>query len=444
VDIATRDGVLTSTTTTANAALPKAGGAMTGAITTNSTFDGRDVATDGTKLDGIETSADVTDAANVDAAGAVMDNEITNLADVKAFAFGSTVQAYDADLAAIAGLTSAADKGIQFTGSGAASTYDLTTAGKALLDDADASAQRTTLGLGTSAVLSTASIANGGTGVATADQIHTFVTTQTDDMAAGTSGNAATATLASTATVTDSTANTNFPVVFHNESNGLLDDTGALRYNPFTGELLVPKLTVAGTTTTVDTVTMNAANAVVFEGATANEYETTLSIVDPTADHTQYLINQGGYIPLLAALTTTAITATPEELNIMDAGTVQATVTLVDGDGVVISDGTVMKQALVSDFGTYAVAAVVTADNYLKNDASDATSGTITAGGFTTTGTWTFDEATTGTVGITTVQDSGTSFVDNDTSFLTSAAVKAYVDSNAATAGFATAMAIAL
>ena len=42
---------------TADAALPKSGGAMTGAITTNSTFDGRDVATDGTKLDGIESSA---------------------------------------------------------------------------------------------------------------------------------------------------------------------------------------------------------------------------------------------------------------------------------------------------------------------------------------------------------------------------------------------------
>jgi hypothetical protein len=47
VDIATRDAILTSTTTTANAALPKTGGAMTGAITTNSTFDGRDVAADG-------------------------------------------------------------------------------------------------------------------------------------------------------------------------------------------------------------------------------------------------------------------------------------------------------------------------------------------------------------------------------------------------------------
>ena len=130
------------------------------------------------------------------------------------------------------------------------------------------------------------------------------------------------ATLASTVTVSDSTANTNFPVVFHDESNALLDDTGALRYNPSTGELLVPKLTVAGTTTTADTVTMQASNAIVFEGATADANETTLSIVDPTSDHTQYLVNQGGYIPVLAAATTTQITSTPAELNILDGATV--------------------------------------------------------------------------------------------------------------------------
>ena len=40
---------------------------------------------DKTKLDGIEASADVTDTANVTAAGALMDTEVTNLAQVKAF-----------------------------------------------------------------------------------------------------------------------------------------------------------------------------------------------------------------------------------------------------------------------------------------------------------------------------------------------------------------------
>ena len=132
----------------------------------------------------------------------------------------------------------------------------------------------------------------------------------------------ANATLSATATVTDSTANTNFPVVFHDESNGLLDDTGALRYNPSTGELLVPKLTVAGTTTTVDTVTMNAQNAIIFEGATADANETTLTIVDPTADRTINLPNQSGTIPVLAAASNTAITSTPAELNILDGATV--------------------------------------------------------------------------------------------------------------------------
>jgi Cu/Ag efflux protein CusF len=40
---------------------------------------------DETKLDGIEAGADVTDTANVTAAGALMDSEVTNLAAVKAF-----------------------------------------------------------------------------------------------------------------------------------------------------------------------------------------------------------------------------------------------------------------------------------------------------------------------------------------------------------------------
>ena len=45
---------------------------------------------DKTKLDGIETGADVTDATNVTAAGALMDSEVTNLAAVKALNQGLT------------------------------------------------------------------------------------------------------------------------------------------------------------------------------------------------------------------------------------------------------------------------------------------------------------------------------------------------------------------
>ena len=58
---------------------------ITGNIALSGTVDGRDVAADGTKLDGIEASADVTDTANVTSAGALMDSEVTNLSQVKAF-----------------------------------------------------------------------------------------------------------------------------------------------------------------------------------------------------------------------------------------------------------------------------------------------------------------------------------------------------------------------
>ena len=55
-------------------------------------------------------------------------------------------------------------------------------------------------------------------------------------------------------------------------------------------------LTVSGTQTVVDTVTMNAANAIVFEGATADAHETTLTITDPTADRTITLPNETGTV----------------------------------------------------------------------------------------------------------------------------------------------------
>jgi hypothetical protein len=58
---------IVATVAVANAALPKAGGAMTGAITTNSTFDGRDVAADGVTAD-----------AALPKAGGVLSGDVTN------------------------------------------------------------------------------------------------------------------------------------------------------------------------------------------------------------------------------------------------------------------------------------------------------------------------------------------------------------------------------
>ena len=77
-------------------------------------------------------------------------------------AIGTNVQAYDAGLASIAGLTTVADRMIYTTASDTYAVTTLTSAGRAILDDADASAQRTTLGLGTIATQAANSVSISG------------------------------------------------------------------------------------------------------------------------------------------------------------------------------------------------------------------------------------------------------------------------------------------
>ena len=163
-------------------------------------------------------------------------------------------------------------------------------------------------------------------------------------------------------------------------------------------------LTVGGTQTVVDTVTMNAQNAIVFEGATADDHETTLTITDPTADRTIKLPNQSGTLPVLAADSDTAITSTPAELNLLDGvtsttaelnildgvtstaaeinivdGDTSATsTTLADADRVVVNDNGTMVQVALTDFETYFESALDTLSNVTTVGALN--SGSITSG----------------------------------------------------------------
>jgi len=57
-------------------------------------------------------------------------------------------------------------------------------------------------------------------------------------------------------------------------------------------------LTVNGTTTTVNSTTIEITNSFTFEGSTADEYETVLGVIDPTADRTINLPNASGTIVL--------------------------------------------------------------------------------------------------------------------------------------------------
>jgi hypothetical protein len=173
------------------------------------------------------------------------------------------------------------------------------------------------------------------------------------------SGYSGTAAVATTVTITDNeSTNENNAIIFaagadQDGGNIGLESDGTLTYNPSTGTLSATNISVTGTLSTVDSVTMSANNAVVFEGATADAHETTLTVVDATADRTITLPNQSGTVPVLAAASNTAVTSTPEELNIMDGGTSATSTTIVDADRLVLNDNATMVQVAVTDVDTY-------------------------------------------------------------------------------------------
>jgi hypothetical protein len=65
------------------------------------------------------------------------------------------------------------------------------------------------------------------------------------------------------------------------------------------GLVVTGNLTVSGTTTTINSTTVDVVNSFRFEGSTSDDYETNLTVVDPTADRTITLPNATGTVSLL-------------------------------------------------------------------------------------------------------------------------------------------------
>jgi len=108
------------------------------------------------------TISGITDLAIAD--GGTAASNASDARDNLGLTIGTNIQAYDAGLQSIAGLTTAANKMIYTTALDTYAVTDLSAAGRALIDDASAGDQRTTLGLGTMATQNANSVAiTGGT-----------------------------------------------------------------------------------------------------------------------------------------------------------------------------------------------------------------------------------------------------------------------------------------
>ena len=82
-----------------------------------------------------------------------------------------------------------------------------------------------------------------------------------------------------------------------NEVN-VVEDAGTVTIGMPDNVVITGNLTVNGTTTTVNSSTIEITNSFTFEGTTSDNFETTLTVIDPTADRTVSLPNESGTVVL--------------------------------------------------------------------------------------------------------------------------------------------------
>ena len=167
-----------------------------------------------------------------------------------------------------------------------------------------------------------------------------------------------------------------------NNSGNLIIKSGTTTAATFSGANVTLAGTVAsGAITSSSTVTATGAvlsGSVVFEGASADSFETTLGVVDPTADRAVNIANVAGTLQPFAAASTDQITATPAELNLIDGGTARGTTAIADGDGVLINDGGTMRMTTVQTLAAYLDDEITAMPNLVSTGALN--SGSITSG----------------------------------------------------------------
>jgi hypothetical protein len=374
-----------------------------GNISIPGTIDGRDLATDGTKLDGIEAnatadqtaseirtlvesasdsnvftdadhtklngieaSADVTDTANVTAAGALMDSEVTNLAQVKAFDssdYATAAQGTTADAAMPkAGGTFTGD--VTFTGDSYNVVWDKSDNALEFADNAKvtfgADGDLEIFHSGTASV-----IRDGGTGPlrVRANATHIQNPAATETMASFTQNGAVELyydnakkleTTADGVTITSTDAGaSNAPILtlyrdsaspadFDNLGNILFvgkndadQDVTFAEFESINSDvsdgtedgLVRVKIMISGTLTnqfdfanyanvSYKNLLLTAGRSLLFEGGTDDANETTLTATDPTADRTITLPDANGTVLLtdgdgssLTALNATQLTS---------------------------------------------------------------------------------------------------------------------------------------
>jgi len=150
------------------------------------------------------------------------------------------------------------------------------------------------------------------------------------------------------------------------------------------------------------TLTSPAINSptIIYEGSTADSFETTIGVVDPTADRTINFANVGGTLQPFTTASTTAISTTVDEINLIDGGTARGTDAVASGDGLLVNDGGTMKMTNVDTVSTYFASHSVGGGNIVTTGALN--SGSITSGfGAIDNGTSTLDTGAITTTGIT-------------------------------------------